>query len=274
MGEGRDSGSIIDFVQNRQGGTLGDVRKELRTWLERSSELSRPAPGAYLSTLEPASKDLIEVRARYEAMKPLNVAGHPYLENERRIPADVFSNPRFFGRIRTDNHQNAVFPHWNQEGLCGYEIKNRNFTGFAPGGEKGLWGSRTSPDDTKLVIAETAIDALSYFVVKHPARARYVSTAGALNPIQPTLILSAVNKLPPRSEVILAMDNDHGGVQLAGKILTIFSQLDAGRCVLKTDLPPTPGQDWNDVLQASGCVNKAQLRNLITDCSIPPCRIR
>ena len=73
VGEDRDSGSIIDFVQNRQGGNLGDVRKELRPWLEgRSSDVSRPAPDAFLSTLEPASKDLIAVRARYEAMKPID----------------------------------------------------------------------------------------------------------------------------------------------------------------------------------------------------------
>src|SRR3546814_11571881 len=37
VGEERDSGSIVDFVQNRQGGTLGDVRKELRPWLEGRS---------------------------------------------------------------------------------------------------------------------------------------------------------------------------------------------------------------------------------------------
>ena len=170
IGEDRDSGSIVDFVQNRQGGNLGDVRKELRPWLEdRSPGLSRPAPEAFLPTLEPASKDLIQVRACYEAMKPIE-GGHSYLENERRIPAEVFCNPRFVGRIRIDSYQNAIFPHWNQDGLCGYEIKNRNFTGFAPGGEKGLWGSRISPDDTTLVIAETAIDALSYFVLKHPPR--------------------------------------------------------------------------------------------------------
>jgi hypothetical protein len=261
VGEDRDSGSIVDFVQNRQGGTLGDVRKELRPWLEgRSPGLSRPAPEAFLPTLEPASKDLIQVRARYEAMKPIE-GGHPYLENERRIPADVFCNSRFVGRIRTDSHQNAIFPHWNQDGLCGYEIKNRNFTGFAPGGEKGLWGSRISPDDTTLVIAETAIDALSYFVLKHPPRARYISTAGALNPIQPTLILSAMNKLRRRGETILALDNDNGGVQLAAKIATIFGQINAGGCVLITDLPPTPGEDWNDVLQDCGAQIKAHDRN-------------
>jgi hypothetical protein len=49
--------------------------------------------------------------------------------------------------------------------------------GFAPGGEKGLWGNRISPDDNTLVIAETAIDALSYFALKHPLGARYISTA-------------------------------------------------------------------------------------------------
>ena len=78
MGEDRDSGSIVDFVQNRQGGNLGDVRKELRPWLEgRSSGLSRPAPDAFLPTLEPASKDLIQVRARYEAMKPIDALPLP-----------------------------------------------------------------------------------------------------------------------------------------------------------------------------------------------------
>ena len=253
VGEERDSGSIIDFVQNRQGGTLGDVRKELRPWLEgRSSELPRDA---FLSTLEPASKDLIAVRARYEATKPID-GSHPYLENERSIPAEVLCDPRFAGRIRIDSFGNAIFPHWNQDGLCGYEIKNRNFTGFAPGGEKGLWGSRIGPDDSKLIIAETAIDALSYFALKDPPGARYISTAGALNPIQPTLILSAMNKLPPRSEVILAVDNDNGGVQLAAQISTTFGQMNVGGCALKTDLPSTPGQDWNDVLQASGRVSE------------------
>ncbi|HEY5741091.1 MAG TPA: toprim domain-containing protein [Terrimicrobiaceae bacterium] len=66
----------------------------------------------------------------------------------------------------------------------------------------------------------------------------------------PRLILSAMNKLPSGGEVILALDNDNGGVQLAAKISTLFGQIDAGGCVLKTDLPPNPGQDWNDVLQA------------------------
>ena len=250
VGEERDSGSIIDFVQNRQGGTLGDIRKELRPWLEGRPSDSQTSLD-FLPALEPASRDLIAMRVRYETMKRID-GSHPYLENERRIPAEVLCHPRFVGRIRIDSHGNAIFPHWNQDGLCGYEIKNRNFTGFAPGGEKGLWGSRIGLEDSKLVVAETAIDALSYFALKDPPGARYVSTAGALNSVQPELILTAINKLRPRREVILALDNDNGGVQLAAKISNFFGKIDARGCILKTDLPTTPGQDWNDVLQASG----------------------
>jgi hypothetical protein len=250
VGEERDSGSIIDFVQNRQGGTLGDVRKELRPWLEGRPSDSQPSLD-FLPALVPASRDLIAVRVRYEAMQPIH-GSHPYLENERCIPAEVLRHPRFAGRIRIDSFENAIFPHWNQDGLCGYEIKNHNFTGFAPGGEKGLWGSRIGPDDSKLVIAETAIDALSYFALKDPPGARFVSTAGALNSIQPELILAAINKLQPRREVILALDNDNGGVQLAAKISSSFSEINPGEWLVRTDMPSTPGQDWNDVLQACG----------------------
>ena len=32
-----------------------------------------------------------------------------------------------------------VFPHFDREGPCGYEIKNQGFAGFAVGGTKGLW---------------------------------------------------------------------------------------------------------------------------------------
>jgi hypothetical protein len=37
--------------------------------------------------------------------------------------------------------------------------------------------------------------------------------------------------------------------------VTIIGQLNAGGCPLITDLSPTPGEDWNDVLKASGEIN-------------------
>ena len=92
------------------------------------------------------------------------------------------------------------------EGMCGYEIKNTGFTGFSPGGSKGLWCSRTTEEDDTLVIGEAAIDLLS-FAALHPSEtSRYVSTGGALNPSQPELIRRAVTKLPEGAKVILAME--------------------------------------------------------------------
>ena len=136
IGEDTDNGSIIDFVQKRKGGNLGAVRRELRPWLfELAPSLSRPDPQTYLPDLEPVSRDLIQVRARYAAMTPVDGA-HPYLLIERLIPASVLDDFRFAGRIRIDVRGNAVFPHIDRDGVCGYEIKNRNFTGFAPGGER------------------------------------------------------------------------------------------------------------------------------------------
>jgi hypothetical protein len=51
----------------------------------------------------------------------------------------VLQSPRFAGRLKVDFRSNAIFPHADKDGPCGYEIKNKGFTGFARGGEKGLW---------------------------------------------------------------------------------------------------------------------------------------
>jgi hypothetical protein len=66
---------------------------------------------------------------------------HPYLEEERCIPRAVLLDSRFAGRIKSDRHGAAVFPHVDAHNeVCGYELKNRGgFTGFAPGGRKGIW---------------------------------------------------------------------------------------------------------------------------------------
>lgn len=188
----RDSGSVIDFVLNRSGGSLGDVRKELRPWLGSGSSPSwRPSPDHYAADVVPTERDLVAVRTAFEQTRPID-GGHDYLERERALPASVLADPVFAGRIHVDARGNAIFPHYDLAGLVGFEIKNRGFTGFAKGGEKGLWGSRPTPLDCRLVIAETAIDALSYGALHGVAKHRFVSTAGQLNPEQPELLKAAM----------------------------------------------------------------------------------
>ena len=92
-----DSGSIIDFVQQRRGMNLGQVRRELRPWLAPgtpapapgtpSRSLGSPPSAVYgsrastddresVSRPEPVSIDLAAVQAAYEDAEPLeNVSG-------------------------------------------------------------------------------------------------------------------------------------------------------------------------------------------------------
>lgn len=237
----RDNGSIIDFVQIRQGGNLGTVRKRLREWL--GTGYSKPAPDTYVRNVERTTRDKQAVIAKFSRMK--DVEEHPYLKS-RAIGKEIISDKRFFGRVRIDKKGNAVFPHFDRQGLCGYEIKNRNFTGFSPGGEKGLWESHFSPRDTRLVIAESTIDALSYHALHGTPYTRYVSTAGGWNKDKtPDLIRKTVEECSG-SDVVLAFDNDDQGHEYENLTKQVLSDCEKN---LLVSFPTALGADWNDILR-------------------------
>lgn len=245
-----DNGTIIDFVNHRQRFSLGAIRKVLRPWVGLAADPPKRVPiTAYQRDVEPIQKDRAAMLAQFTAMTPL-AHGHPYLEQERHIPRTVLEAPRFARRIYTDRYHNAVFPHHDRAGVCGYEIRNFRFKGFAKGGQKGLWHSTTRPDDTALVITESAIDALSYHTLHRPEQARYFSIAGEMNPLQRELLAAGMAKLQAGSRVILATDQDAGGGKLARAIRDIAAA--TGRRDLSViDHRPDQAGDWNDVLRAT-----------------------
>ena len=151
----------------------------------------------------------------------------------------------------TDFRSNAIFPHADKDGPCGYEIKNEGFTGFARGGEKGLSFSAIKSTDTALVIAESGIDALSHAALHPNDTARYASTGGAMNPEQPALIRGAIEKMGQGAEIRIATDNDAGGRELAEQIETIAIETDRKDLEIVRDLPAGEGGDWNDRLRES-----------------------
>ena len=246
-----DNGSIVDFVQNRKGVKLGGVRQELRPWSggTRTRSFAPPHPDLFARELEPITKDRARVLLELARMKLL--AYHRHLEEDRCIPRAVLRSPRFAGKLKIDFRRNAIFPHADAEGPCGYEIKNKNFTGFARGGEKGLWFSAARSTDTALVIAESGIDALSYAVLHPDGNARYASTGGAMNPSQPALIRSAIARMGEGASLIIATDNDAGGRELAAQIAEIARETGRGDLKIVQDLPEGEGSDWNDQLKAA-----------------------
>ena len=245
----KDSGTIIDFVQVRKGFSLGEVRKELRPWVGKgamSAACHEPKPHF---RLVPSSHNASAVAANWIAAKQVSVPQR-YLTEDRRLPSSVLADPIFGDRLRTDQRSNILFPHWNQYGsLCGYEVKNRGFTGFAPGGTKGLWCSRPRPDDQVMVLAETAIDALSVAAIFGPDRKRFFSTAGQISPSQAACIRSAVSRMPADAEIWLAFDNDDGGLKLAKQVKDALATLTGNTRKVIMSLPPNFGEDWNDVLR-------------------------
>ena len=238
----QDSGTIIDFIQKRTGSSLGVIRKELRAW-QGMPTTALP----HLPELPRTAKDREAVQARYASMTVAH--RHPYLENERAIPALALQYWRFESRVKMDRHSNAVFPHFDNDGLCGYELRNAGFKGFASGGAKGLWLSKTISADRRLVICESSIDAISFAVLFPDGHARYASIGGQLSPAQPALIRAQVDLLPQGSEIIAAMDADVAGRQLAEAIQKSLSA--AGRPDLTfRRQEPLGFKDWNDQLRA------------------------
>jgi len=243
---------VIDFVQRRQHLNLGAVRQILRPWIGRTATELPLFP-----RLEPAGPDRKRMENAYRRMR--DAPPHPYLENERYLPAALLRAPRFVRRVRIDRRGNAVFPHFDFAGLCGYEIKNRHYSGFASGGRKGLWLSQWRADDQHLVLAESAIDALSHAALFPDAedKTRYASLGGRPSFNQRILLEAMVAKLPANSEVVAAFDADGAGrmlVELAGAaVQAVAHRKERTDLIFRAHLPDREGEDWNQVLQILTC---------------------
>lgn len=241
VGDTSDSGTILDFVRGRRPGiSFGQVRQILRPWLlepARRPPLPRSAPRV---ELEPRASDRAAVAIVFGAAgEPDNAA---YL-NRRGIRPETLQHPRFRGTWRLDARGHVLFPHTDKDGLAGYEIKNRGFTGFASGGIKALWRSLSEPSDTRLVLVESAIDALSYHQLRPDRSTRYASVGGSLSTHQQTVIPAAIAEMPPGAMIILAFDRDDAGEQLATQVRRLAPAATFVRSA------PATAKDWNDVLR-------------------------
>jgi hypothetical protein len=237
-----DNGTIIDFIQHRERTTLGQVRQELREWTHTGHHL----PAFARRSVEPVTKDRAAVAL--VVARSTVVTTHPYLES-RGLTPETLSAPRFRGTWRRAEgpHGNVMFLHHDGDGLTGFELKNAGFTGFSKGGSKGLWASVTTPTDNRLVIVESAIDAISYHQVNPHPKTRYLSFAGGLNERQPELLERAISWMAPGSTVVAGTDNDRQGHAFAERIAALCKEHPH---VTFERHAPTVGKDWNDQLQA------------------------
>lgn len=231
-------GTVIDLAKRYVTKNFGEIRKTLRGW----SEGRTPRAHGFAATpLETTSKDLQAVAKLWHGAEVC--IRHAWLETERAIPSSLLSSHRFHGRLKVDSIGNALFAHGNADGaICGFEKKNKGFTGFAAGGEKGLGLSNVLGGDDRLVLAESFIDMLSYAALFPDERTRYGSFGGGLSTKQPEIIRGAILALPRGAEVVAATDGDEAGAKFAATI----QELCEGYSF--REHRPSAG-DWNDALR-------------------------
>jgi Toprim-like/Protein of unknown function (DUF3991) len=236
-GDSHDNGTIIQYVQRRDGLNLGQARKARRALLGQSFERERES--SPLEHQRQVEIDHTEIRRRW-MLADVPEGANPYL---KECGLDDETIHRYAADIRFDAQGNALFAHRDAQGnITGYEIKGKACAGFAAGGHKSvaLFGNREDPG--RLVVTESGIDALSLAQLEQcPSDTLYVSTGGSL--AKRTLdAIESLAKKHSKATIELGMDRDAAGEGMRHKIDVLLE----GRGEMRI---PAHGKDWNDDLR-------------------------
>jgi hypothetical protein len=233
-------GSIIDFVQHTQKLNLGQVRKELRSAAGIINEIpiaQRPK--------RPERSTASRQAVQHAYLKTQVTNGrHAYLQNVRGIDSQILNDPRFNGMVKIDERGNAIFPHYDEKGISGYEIRGQDFKGFSKHGEKSIWCSTNVKTAQEVIFVEGAINALSHAQLNPNLNAGYISIGGQMSPHQKELVAYAMARVHERgAALVLATDADAAGEAHAQALRDLAP---AGAQLFRDT--PTLGQDWNEQL--------------------------
>lgn len=232
----RDKGTVIDFIVRRENVPVKDA-------IRLAGDLGgveRPQGKEFKPRYEQIQKDRTAVVDKIRSME--KVERSEYLES-RGLSIATIGAKRFEGRILGDERNNVVFPHFDEKGPSGGEVKNNGFTGFMTGGSRGLWVSLGKKNDNKLVVTEGAVDALSYYQAKDDGKTRYVSTGGTLTDKQVDLLGKMLDQMGKGAVIVDATDRDAAGEGYSAKLVAKF-----GDRVVEDKT--AVGKDWNDKIKS------------------------
>jgi hypothetical protein len=235
--DSHDSGSIIDFVQRRDRCSPAEARRELLPWI--GTQRPHVPPELYRSSVAPRTVDREGARREYERAR---LFSESFYLRSRGIRTTTVTDPRFHRALRMGPKGTILFPHRDTAGFAGFEAKGYGWTSFSTGGVKALWLSNAFATDHRLILVESALDALSHHQLHRDVHARYASSAGSMSPHQLEVIGAAVAAMPPSATVVLAFDRDGDGDKLAEQV--------RATCSLPCERAASPiGKDWNDCLK-------------------------
>lgn len=231
-------GSIIDFVISENKCSLGRARVHLRQFLGESIRPYVSSPFCPKQGLQGATDvDRSAILAAWDAATATREVS--YLQS-RGLNGSL-NDPRFIDTYRLTKHGHVLLSHYDDTGLCGFDIRGGELKRFSTGGTKALWRSNNINIASTIVICEGAIDCLSHSEL-YGGDYGYVATSGTISANQKALLAKRFKEWHSRHcHIIVATDNDAGGEDL-------FNQLQSLSSMSLDRLRPV-GKDFNDDLQ-------------------------
>lgn len=227
-----DKGSLIHFVKKR----LGTIFPHPHKHSEQANVNS--VLYQYLR-LDPFVRQQNRQLINYEALEQLETNGFlpasyhlkPLLQTSffthRYIALETLKRQEFAGRIFNVQHlnpekpglkyTNTAFPYFvaAHGQMVGLEIRNIHYKAHAEGSDRshGVWHSNMPPILERIVLVESALDALSHQELKQQTNNLYVSYGGNLtqNQIQTIKALKTKGNPAPNFQFVTASDNDKKG---------------------------------------------------------------
>jgi len=233
-----DSGTIIDFVKNRTGETLGYIRKRLRSWIRN------PQPQENIP-VKASTKDALRIANIWSAIEETT---DPF-DSHWGVHRVTLNRLQKMRNVKRGKDHEYYFALSDINGICGIERRTREDKHIIKGSAKGVFVDGEM-EAKEIVIFESPVDMISYMELHnqiYDTDRYYVCTMGSIGE-SAGKSLETIFTYNKDANIIVAVDNDQGGDTITNKIAEILNQVDGGLERAVRHKPIT--KDWNDDLKA------------------------
>ena len=231
-----DQGSFSEFVRKKKALSVGEVRKRMR---ERKTIPSSSTP-----RLPSLSLDWIKKTVNtFRLLRPYSGS---VLESRFGLRPETIE--KFQDQIREDDQGNVCFLHRNNKGLTGWEVQGESQGGFSEWGTHSFFVGKTGKTITRVVIVQSATEAMSHVQIRGNEGDCYLSLGGGLSRRQ----LDSLKKVSKNFRTMLiATGDDEKGMNLVEEIERevhgLFQEL------------PSSGRTWNEKIQNESEHSKSEI---------------
>lgn len=225
----KSAGTIIDFVLHYENLSFGQMRKALRSYLNRGD--------FQISYNQVQQQPLFPREKVSDTHFSFSKLRHTKYLNQRGLSNKTLLSPLFKNRIGQKTliskkgkcYSTTVFPMYDKVcgNIAGLEIKNQGFSGSYIESQKktSFWKSTPQSNRPDLYLMEAPIDCLAHYELKKNNNAFYIATNGQLGGDRLEILKEYIEQRAHRfTSFTLAMDNDAAGVKfninLIGSITT------------------------------------------------------